>query len=161
MPNLAPLPLCFISSLRQSLPKQSQEIQCSTYFGLQEMRTPTSLGFSRKFPTDTLPSFIFHMKQCRKNHKTCSAQHAPSRAKTSPQEVPEAPHISAPPAGTGTHRPWYPCPCCDCPHTSSPVPGRLCGASPARQGASVVKSHQMSQGRFLQLGPIEYSLGTG
>lgn len=70
--NSHQLLLCLISLVKPTLPKQSEEIKCSTYFGLQELRTPTSLGFSQKFPTDALHSFIFHMKQCRNNHKTCS-----------------------------------------------------------------------------------------
>lgn len=101
-------PLPHLQSTSPTLPKQSEEIKCSTYFDLQEMRTPTSLGFSQKFPTDALRSFIFHMKQGRNNHKRCSLQH-PAEPSLLPRRSQKLlPFIPYQLQVLSTHRTWHP-----------------------------------------------------
>lgn len=136
--------LLLCSLLELTPPKQSEEIKCSTYFGLQEMRTPTSLGFSRQLPTDALHSFIFHIKQCRNNHKPALPPARTQHSQDFSPQVPEAPHLSSPaaagpqhPTGGGTPCPWPWGPCCDCPQAPAcargalqpfpGVPGSICG----------------------------------
>lgn len=108
--NSHQLLLCLISLVKPTLPKQSEETKCSTYFGLQELRTPTSLGFLQKFPTDALHSFIFHMKQCRTTTKPAlspartqqSQVFSLGSARSSSPFTPTSCRSSAP------HRTWQP-----------------------------------------------------
>lgn len=107
--------------------------------------------------------------QWRKNN-TCSLHHALSRAKPPPSDgpgmLPMTPSTllqELPPSSTALLAAGS---LLTRPHAHTRVPGTFCGfqfpsASVRCKVASVVKSHRMIQDSFLQLGLIEYSLGTG
>lgn len=94
-------------------------------------------------------------------------QPAPSTAKTSPHKCqklltfpPQQLQVLSTPREVAPRVPGQRDPAVTVPKLQ-PVPGGLCSPSLVCQAASVVKSHQMIQDSSLQLGLIEYSLGTG
>lgn len=63
---------CLISLMKPIPPKQSEEIKCPIYFGLQEMWTPAFLGLLGKMPNQSSSFFNFDTKHCKTTIKPLS-----------------------------------------------------------------------------------------
>lgn len=77
---------CLVSLMKPIPPKQSEEIKCPIYFGLQEMWTPAFLGVLGKTSNQSSSFLNFPHKTLQSDRKTCSLQHPPAEQSLLPRK---------------------------------------------------------------------------